>query len=60
MKWNEGTPKYSYYPEWVDTDFECPDCGGIMQKHQNVVLASYPPKYEYKCKKCGKIRYRYQ
>lgn len=32
------------------------DCGEEMER-DNVVLSSNPPKYKYKCSKCGKIEY---
>ena len=60
MEWNDGIPQFSYFPEWVDTEFECPYCGGVMQKNQMKVLTSNPPKYEYRCKECKRIRYRFQ
>ena len=31
------------------------DCGGIYEINSNVVLATYPPQYQYKCNKCGEI-----
>ena len=31
------------------------DCGGVYEMNSNVVLTTYPPKYQYKCNKCGKI-----
>lgn len=60
VKWNDGVFTPAYFPEWVDTEFECPDCGGVMQKNQTVVLTSNPPQYLYKCKECGEVRYRWQ
>ena len=30
------------------------DCGGVYEMNSNVVLATYPLKYQYKCNKCGK------
>ncbi len=61
-KWDEGVPSYYFIPEWTDTDFECPEpnCGGVMQRNNMYVLTSNPPKYEYKCKKCGSIHYRFE
>jgi len=57
--WDIGTPNYYYSPEWLDTDLACPDCGGQMQKQNNIVYASNPPMYGYKCKKCGAFHYRF-
>ena len=59
MNWNEGTTSASAQM-WSDTDFECPDCGGIMQRNNLIVKTSIPPKYEYRCKCCGSIRYRFE
>lgn len=60
-KWDPGTPLSYVIEEWTDTDFECPepDCGGVMQRNNMKVLTSNPPMYEYKCKKCGAIHYRF-
>jgi len=61
-KWGIGTPKYVQFEEWSDTNLECPEsnCGGIMQRNNMKVLTSNPPMYEYKCKKCGSIHYRFE
>lgn len=37
----------------VKTDISCPQCGEELYKDVGVVLASHPPKYNYKCLKCG-------
>lgn len=58
-KWDIGTPSYVKFVEWQDTEYDCPDCGGIMQKHMGVVCTSDPPMCEYKCKDCGSVHYRF-
>ena len=65
MKWNDGTNLLDgwddiIFTEWSDTLFECPEdgCDGIMQKNNMLILN--PPQYKYRCKKCGKVRYRWQ
>lgn len=57
--WDIGTPSYYCQPDWSDTDFACPDCGGQMQRQNNVVYTSNPPMYGYRCKKCGAFHYRF-
>lgn len=37
---------------WIKTEIECPKCGEIIYKNMSLILASYPPKYTYKCPKC--------
>lgn len=58
--WNEGTPYFTYMPEWIDTNLACPKCGGQMMKQNGVVYTSNPPKYGYQCKKCGHFAYRWE
>lgn len=37
---------------------DCPECGGGgMCKNNMIVLTSIPPKYEYRCNKCGYVEY---
>lgn len=60
MKWDDRV-SWSVVPkEWSDTPYECPEegCDGIMEVNNFVVLTSDPPKRVYRCKRCGKIRYR--
>lgn len=35
------------------TDIDCPKCGKKLYVRTDVILASYPPKREYKCTECG-------
>lgn len=39
---------------YSEPKYQC-ECGGNMRKRLDIVLASYPPKYNYECDKCGKI-----
>lgn len=55
MKWEEFVG--SIDNRWmalglVKTDIECPECGKPLYKRTDIVLSSYPPKYEYKCLSC--------
>lgn len=43
--------------EWSELKFDYPECGGGMCKNNIVVLTSNPPKYEYRCNKCGHVEY---
>ena len=42
--------------EWSEPMYQC-ECGGGMRKNLQMVCASYPPMYVYKCNKCGKVDY---
>ena len=61
MKWNDGsyalaTPS----EEWSDSEFECPVCGGVMQRNNWILITSMPPKRKYRCRDCGEVRFRYE
>lgn len=43
-------------PVDVSIEYLYCDCGEEMEK-DNVVLTTNPPKYKYKCPKCGKIEF---
>jgi predicted nucleic acid-binding Zn ribbon protein len=46
--------------DWSEPKYLCTECNGGMCRNEKVVLASYPPMYEYKCNKCGHIEYQYR
>lgn len=61
MKWEEHQNKT--LPDEIcthrqKTGIECPKCGKMIWKRTDVVLTSYPPKYQYECE-CGWIGYAY-
>lgn len=37
---------------------KCPFCGAEMVRVPDKILTSMPPKYEYKCPKCGCVSYQ--
>lgn len=45
--------------EWSEPKYICPECGGGMCRNEMYAFASYPPKYQYQCNKCGHIEYQY-
>lgn len=50
----------SIFPEqWSEPKYQCPECGGGMCKNLMVVCTSLPPKYEYRCDRCGHVEYQY-
>lgn len=57
MEWEEYKQEYYSLPfdlsEWQKTNFECPECGGVIYKNIRYVFATYPPKYTYRCSKCN-------
>lgn len=55
MKWEDVDKQFQY--EWVcanriQTDIECPRCGGKIYKRTDIVLDTYPQQYCYECD-CG-------
>ena len=59
MKWEEykkqETNKFAMFKDgnWIKTKIECPKCGKPVYKNVGLVLASYPPQYQYRCAECG-------
>ena len=51
-------PVYDFR-EWSDPIYQCPEdgCDGGMCKNLTMEFASLPPKYEYRCNKCGHTDY---
>lgn len=45
--------------EWSEPKYICPKCGGGMCRNNMIVLTTCPPKYEYKCNKCGNLEYQF-
>ena len=39
--------------EWSAPLFVCVNCGGRVRRKEDYVLASYPPRYLYRCDRCG-------
>ena len=60
MKWDEFNKMIS-----IDTleeirsqvNIECPKCGAKLFRRNDIVLTSYPPKYQYECDKCNWVGY---
>ena len=36
---------------------KCEECGAEAEVDMSLVYASFPPKYSYKCEKCGHVGY---
>ena len=44
--------------KYSEPKYKCPKCNeGGMRKNLTMVLTSLPPKYSYKCDKCGHVEY---
>lgn len=60
MKWEQFEQIYPYmlleFTNKVPTDIECPKCGKKLFQRTDIVLASYPPQYQYECE-CGFVGY---
>lgn len=50
--------EYQFYEQYSEPKYDCSKCGdGHMRKNLMMVLASYPPKYQYECDTCGHVDY---
>ena len=47
-----SAPPYDFR-EWSEPRYKCPKCEGGMCKNLQMVCASLPPMYIYRCNKCG-------
>ena len=60
MKWEQFEEIYPYmlqeFTNKAPTDIECPKCGKKLFQRTDIVLASYPPQYQYECE-CGFVGY---
>ena len=45
------------YNRYKKVDVACKNCGAPLYLNEAVILASYPPKYQYKCMKCDNVEY---
>lgn len=58
MEWeeykNQEKDKFEVFGsnDWIKTEITCPKCGSPVYKNVGRVLASYPPRYQYKCISC--------
>lgn len=53
----ESMFKYSF-DELSEPKYQCSECGGGMCRNEMTICASNPPKYEYRCNKCGHVEYQ--
>jgi predicted RNA-binding Zn-ribbon protein involved in translation (DUF1610 family) len=61
MKWDEFN-KMTIIDTWEmeprsQVNIECPKCGAKLFRRNDIVLTSYPPKYQYECDKCNWVGY---
>ena len=42
---------------FVDVGRKCHKCGGPLLWHENIILTTYTPQYEYWCSQCGDVHY---
>lgn len=60
MKWDEFNKMI--FDTWEmescsQVNIECPKCGAKLFRRNDMVLTSYPPKYQYECDKCNWVGY---
>lgn len=47
---------YSDFYSWYKpVQASCSKCGGQLYMNDSIVLASYPPQYQYVCQSCGNV-----
>lgn len=61
MKWNEFN-KMIFMDTWEmeprsQVNIECPECGAKLFRRNDIILTTYPPKYQYECDKCNWVGY---
>ena len=61
MKWDEFN-KMIFIDTWEmeprsQVNIECPECGAKLFRRNDIILTTYPPKYQYECDKCNWIGY---
>lgn len=60
MKWEEYNPYPSGFGiKRMETEIECPECGNKLYKRTDIILTTVPPKYQYECRHCGYIGYKF-
>ena len=61
MEWdsfkNTMTSEY-FFPNKVETNIKCPNCGRNLFERTDIVLTSNPPQYQYECE-CGFVNYAF-
>lgn len=54
---NENIYNENIYGEhgerYTPVNVKCPECGKPLYKRTDIVLASFPPQYVYRCIECG-------
>ena len=46
-----------FMQQWSEPKCQCPECHYPMRRRNDMILASFPPLYEYQCMHCGRIEY---
>lgn len=62
MTWDEFTVSIEVEPHrrYEVTEIECPLCGELIYKDNDMMLPSNPPQYEYRCFGCVRIGYAFK
>ncbi len=50
-------PDGLFIQQWSEPKCQCPECHYPMRRRNDMILASFPPLYEYQCMHCGRIEY---
>lgn len=55
IPWDEFNPEKLYFfdEQWAPVNISCPKCGNQIQRKEDIVLTTYPPKRQYRCPVCG-------
>ena len=60
MKWGEFENRITPEPQFktlIKTSIECPKCGKNLYLRTDIILTSFPEKYQYECTECGFVGY---
>ena len=55
IPWDEFKPEKLYFfdEQWAPINVSCPKCGNQIQRREDIVLTTYPPKRQFRCPVCG-------
>ena len=55
VPWDEFEPEKIYFfdEQWAPINVSCPKCGNQIQRKEDEIITTRPPKRRYRCPVCG-------